>query len=104
MNIARVPLLSSALLLGVAGVHAQGLTAPRVKSLPDIELPANINVPESGLVRVRVQIDADGGATVSSCDAERLLCDLVVDAIRNAEFEPATRERRLARATSAPRG
>jgi hypothetical protein len=92
MNIARVPLLSSALLLGVAGVHAQGLTAPRVKSLPDIELPANINVPESGLVRVRVQIDADGGATVSSCDAERLLCDLVVDAIRNAEFEPATRE------------
>ena len=92
LSMARVPPLVLALLLVASGAHAQGLAAPRVTSLPDIELPSGVDTPESGLVRVRVQIDAEGKATVSSCDAGRALCDLVVDAIRLAKFEPATRD------------
>ena len=92
LGMARVLPLVLALLLVTSGVRAQGVVAPRVRSLPDIELPANVEVPESGLVRVRVQIDTEGKAVVSSCDAGRDLCDLVVDAIRQSEFEPATRE------------
>ncbi|MGB5683352.1 MAG: TonB-dependent receptor [Polyangiales bacterium] len=80
-------------LLVLAGTaSAQDLVAPRVKSLPGIEVPPGVEVPEGGLVRVRVRIDRDGRGTVDSCDAARLLCDLVADAIRDAEFSPATRD------------
>ena len=66
---------------------AQGLVAPRVKSLPGIEVPSGVDVPEGGVVRVQVRIDPDGTGTVETCDAGRVLCDLVVDAIRRAEAE-----------------
>ena len=72
--------------------RAQDLVAPRVKSLPGIEVPAGVDVPEGGVVRVQVRIDPDGSGIVESCDAGRLLCDLVVDAMRRAEFAPATRD------------
>ncbi len=72
--------------------HAQDLVAPRVKSLPGIEVPSGVEVPEGGVVRVQVRIASDGTGTVDSCDAARVLCDLVVDAIRRAEFTPATRD------------
>jgi len=72
--------------------RAQDLVAPRVKSLPGIEVPAGVDVPEGGVVRVQVRIDPDGSGIVESCDAGRLLCDLVVDAVRRAEFAPATRD------------
>jgi len=39
---------------------AQDLVAPRVKSLPGVEVPAGIELPESGLVQVLVRIDPDG--------------------------------------------
>ncbi len=76
----------------VGSARAQDLVAPRVKSLPGIEVPKGIDVPESGVVRVQVQIGADGKGTVQTCDAGRVLCDLVVDAIRRAEFQPASRD------------
>ena len=72
--------------------HAQDLVAPRVKSLPGIEVPKDLAVPESGVVRVRVRIDPDGKGFVQKCEAEQAICDLVADAIRKAEFEPAKRE------------
>jgi hypothetical protein len=80
-------------LLFVAGhAHAQDLVAPRVKSLPGIEVPEDVPVPESGVVRVRVRIDPDGKGFVQKCEAEQAICDLVADAMRRAEFEPAKRE------------
>ena len=75
-----------------ASAGAQDLVAPRVKSLPSVEVPASIEVPESGVVQVLVRIDPDGKAVVEKCDAERALCDLVIEAIAKAEFEPATRD------------
>lgn len=79
--------------LALAGTaNAQDLVAPGVQSLPGIEVPAGVEVPAGGVVRVQVRIDSDGTGTVETCDAGRLLCDLVVDAIRRAEFTPATRD------------
>jgi len=72
--------------------QAQDLVAPRVKSLPGIEVPSGVGVPEAGVVRVQVRIDPDGTGVVESCDAERVLCDLVANAVRRAEFAPATRD------------
>jgi hypothetical protein len=73
-------------------VQAQAIVAPRVRSLPGIEVPHGVEVPESGVVRVRVRIGADGTAVVEKCDAGRVLCDLVIRAIAEAKFEPATRD------------
>jgi hypothetical protein len=73
-------------------VQAQEIVAPRVKSLPGIEVPSGVEVPESGIVRVRVRIGADGTGVVETCDAGRVVCDLVIRAIADAEFEPATRD------------
>ena len=75
-----------------ASVGAQDLVAPRVRSLPGVEVPAGIDVPESGVVQVRVRIDPDGKGVVEKCDAGRALCDVVIEAIARAEFEPATRD------------
>jgi hypothetical protein len=63
-----------------------------VKSLPGVEVPAGIDVPESGVVQVLVRIDPDGKGVVEKCDAGRALCDVVIEAIARAEFEPATRD------------
>ena len=71
---------------------AQDLVAPKVKSLPGIEVPAGVERPESGLVRVMVRIDPEGKGIVEKCDAGRELCDLAIEAIGQAEFEPATRD------------
>jgi hypothetical protein len=71
---------------------AQDLVAPRVKSLPGVEVPAGIEAPGSGVVQVLVRIDPDGKGVVEKCDAGRALCDIVVEAIAKAEFEPATRD------------
>ena len=76
----------------VAPAAAQDLVAPRVKSLPGAEVPAGVEVPESGVVRVLVRIDPDGKGVVEQCDAGRALCDVVIDAIAKAEFEPALRD------------
>jgi hypothetical protein len=70
---------------------AQDAVAPKVKSLPGIEVPVGVETPESGLVRVIVRIDSDGKGVVEKCNAGRALCDLAMEAIRQAEFEPATR-------------
>ncbi|MDH3818020.1 MAG: energy transducer TonB, partial [Myxococcales bacterium] len=75
-----------------APAGAQDLVAPRVRSLPGVQVPAGIEVPESGVVRVRVRIDTGGGAVVEKCDGGRSLCDLVIEAIGKAEFDPATRD------------
>ena len=71
---------------------AQDLVAPRVRSLPGVQVPAGIEVPESGVVQVQVRIDPDGRAVVEKCDGGRALCDLVIEAIAKAEFDPATRD------------
>jgi hypothetical protein len=76
----------------VMSAGAQDLVAPRVKSLPGVEVPAGIDVPESGVVQVLVRIDPDGQGVVEKCDAGRALCDVVIHAIAKAEFEPATRD------------
>ena len=75
-----------------AAARAQDVLAPKVKSLPGIEVPAGVETPESGLVRVMVRINPDGQGIVEKCDAGRALCDLAIAAIRQAEFEPATRD------------
>lgn len=72
--------------------RGQEIVAPRVRSLPGIEVPPDVEVPESGAVRVRVRIDPDGTGVVEKCDAGRVICDLVIQAIGEAEFEPATRD------------
>lgn len=87
----RVPVLVLVLLCA-GGALAQDLRAPRIRSLPDIELPVGVEAPASGRIRARVQIDVDGKGTVQRCDAERTVCDLVADAIRRARFEPAIRD------------
>jgi hypothetical protein len=71
---------------------AQDLVAPRVKSLPAVEVPPGVDLPESGVVRVLVRIDRNGKGVVEKCDAGRPLCDVVIGAIAKAEFEPATRD------------
>ena len=76
----------------VAVAHAQDMVAPKVRSLPGIEVPAGVETPESGLVRVMVRIDPNGKGIVEKCDAGRALCDLAIEAIGRAEFEPATRD------------
>jgi len=75
-----------------ASVGAQDLVAPRVKSLPGVVVPAGVDVPESGVVRVLVRIDPDGKGVVEQCDAGRALCDVVIEGISRAEFAPATRD------------
>ena len=69
---------------------AQDLVAPRVRSLPGVQVPAGIEVPDSGVVQVRVRIDPDGRAVVEKCDGGRALCDLGIEAIAKADFDPAT--------------
>ena len=84
------------LILGVVAFSAvargQDVLPPKVKSLPGIEVPAGVDAPEAGLVRVVVRIDPDGKGVVETCDASRALCDLAIEAIGQAEFEPATRD------------
>lgn len=75
-----------------ATVQAQEVVAPKVKSLPGIEVPAGVEVPESGLVQVLVRIDTDGKGVVEKCDAGRALCDVANEAIEQATFVPATRD------------
>lgn len=75
-----------------AMVQAQDVVAPRVESLPGIEVPAGVEVPESGLVQVVVRIDTDGKGVVEKCDAGRALCDVANEAIAQATFVPATRD------------
>lgn len=86
--------LSLALGLSVWAVSAgaQDLVAPKVKSLPGVQVPAGVDLPESGVVQVRVRIDPDGKGVVEKCEAGRVLCDLVIEAITQAEFTPATRD------------
>jgi hypothetical protein len=72
--------------------EAEDLVAPEVRTLPGVEVPAGTTVPESGVVRVLVRIDPDGRGVVEKCDAGRVLCDLVIQAIARAEFVPATRD------------
>jgi len=76
----------------VSTVAAQDIVAPRVKSLPGIDVPEDVDIPESGVVQVLVRINPDGKALVERCDAGRALCDLVAEAIERAEFVPATRD------------
>lgn len=55
-------------------------------------MPPDVEVPETGVVRVVVRIDPDGVGVVEKCDAGRVLCDLVIRAIADAEFVPAMRD------------
>ncbi|MGB8329741.1 MAG: TonB-dependent receptor [Polyangiales bacterium] len=77
---------------GAAPALAQDLVPPTVKSLPGVQVPADVEIPDSGVVRVIVRIDADGQGVVEKCGAGRALCDLVIEAIRQARFEPASRD------------
>ncbi|MEM8606260.1 MAG: TonB-dependent receptor [Myxococcota bacterium] len=73
-------------------VAAQDVTPPRLKSLASVELPEGVEVPPEGKVRTVVQVGTDGSATVEQCDAARAVCDVVIDAFQQAEFEPARRD------------
>jgi hypothetical protein len=75
-----------------ATVQAQDVVPPKLKSLPGIEVPAGVEVPESGLVQVLVRIDTEGKGVVEKCDAGRALCDVANEAIEQATFVPATRD------------
>ena len=82
------------LLMGLSAdpAQAQDLVAPRVKSLPGIEVPEGVEIPKSGVVQALVRIDIDGSGQVQKCNAGRSLCDLVIEGIKQAEFEPAMRD------------
>jgi len=85
----------SALVVGLLAwsvAWAQDLVAPKVESLPAVEVPAGVQVPESGVVRVMVRIDREGKAVVANCDAGSVLCDLIAEAIAHAQFVAATRD------------
>jgi hypothetical protein len=75
-----------------ATVQAQDVVPPKLKSLPGIEVPAGVEVPESDLVQVLVRIDTEGKGVVEKCDAGRALCDVANEAIEQATFVPATRD------------
>ncbi|MCZ6805694.1 MAG: hypothetical protein O7F08_01975, partial [Deltaproteobacteria bacterium] len=88
--------LASYLALGLcawAGLaSAQDLVPPKVKTLPTVEVPPGVEMPESRVVRLLVRIEPDGSAVVEQCNADRPLCDVINEAIADSEFVPATRE------------
>jgi len=67
------------------------VTPPRIVSLPQLDLPPNVAVPESGIVEVVVLVGVDGRATLEECGAEPALCAQVAQAVGGARFEPAQR-------------
>ncbi len=71
---------------------AQDLVPPKIKTLPDVEVPPGLEAPESRTVRLLVRVEPDGSAVVEQCNAERPLCDVIDVAIADSEFEPATRD------------
>ncbi|MGB5810766.1 MAG: TonB-dependent receptor [Polyangiales bacterium] len=76
--------------VGVAS--AQDLLPPELKRLAPIELPTGVELPDDPVVRVVVQVNADGTAVVETCDADRAVCDVIDRAMHGAEFAPATRD------------
>ena len=60
----RALCLSLGLLVLSSSARAQDLVAPRVKSLPGIELPKDVDVPDGGIVRVQVRIGVATGLVV----------------------------------------
>jgi hypothetical protein len=64
---------------------------PRVLSMPEIALPADVQAPTTGRVEALIEVETDGSATVTECDASDELCALVSGAIQRARFEPARR-------------
>ncbi len=86
------PCLALSLCAWAGLASAQDVVPPEVKSLPVVEVPAGLEVPENRTVRLRVRIEADGSAVVEQCNADRALCDVIDEAIARSEFVPATRE------------
>ncbi|MFW2389529.1 MAG: energy transducer TonB, partial [Polyangiales bacterium] len=84
--------LSFALVLFGGTANAQDAVPPKVRSLPGIELPPDVELPESGLVRVLIRIDTDGKGSVEECEVAPALCSRVAEAIGRAEFVPAMRD------------
>ena len=86
------PCLALSLCAWAGLVSAQDLVPPEVKTLPVVEVPPGLEVPESKTVRLLVRIEPDGSAIVEQCNADRPLCDVIDGAIADSEFVPATRE------------
>ncbi|MEM7136754.1 MAG: TonB-dependent receptor [Myxococcota bacterium] len=68
---------------------AQDVLPPKITSMPTLEVPEGVEVPDGGTVRTVVQVEPDGTAWVERCDATRALCDVVERAIAGSEFAPA---------------
>ncbi len=86
--------LGLALSIGVTTsfASAQDAVPPRVKSLPTVEVPEGVEMPEGRKVRLRVRIDAEGRAVVEQCAAGVSLCELIQSAIAESTFEAATQD------------
>jgi hypothetical protein len=73
------------------GAAQEEVQPPRIVSLPEIVLPADVQAPESGRVEALIEVGRDGSAVVAGCEAAAELCALVTRAIEGARFEPARR-------------
>jgi hypothetical protein len=90
----RVLAVSLSVLSIARGARAQGakIEAPRLLSLPEISLPADLTPPEDGRVEALITVAVDGSAKVDECDVAEAICTLIGDAIDAAHFEPARRD------------
>lgn len=86
------PCLALSVCAFAGSATAQDLLPPTVKSLPVVEVPPGLEIPESRVVRLRVRVETDGSGIVERCDADRAICDLVAEAVAKAAFDPATRD------------
>lgn len=62
---------------------------PRALSVPSIEWPMGLAVPEDLGLTVLLLIGQDGLAQVSTCDLDPRICDAISAALLEARFEPA---------------
>ncbi len=91
----RVAAIAVGLVAIAAPARAQepgGVVPPSLVSLPEVELPPGVAMPEGGAVALELEIDASGSARVLRCDAGPAVCELVSGAIARGDFEPATRD------------
>jgi hypothetical protein len=79
-----------------AAVHAQApepasILPPRLVSMPQLDVPSDVEVPPAHELTVDVTVDSEGHATLNQCAAAAALCELISDTLARARFEPARR-------------
>ena len=87
-------ILAAGLLLADRVASAQDQEAirpPRLVFMPEMSVPSELQVPESGEVQAEITVGLDGQASLDRCEAEASVCAVVAEALLSARFEPAQR-------------